>query len=433
MPSGGSQGKFSVMQQPLIQDNSTSRPQKGAGLDPIVIAGGGFGGLYTALALAEQPGHPPLVLIEPNDHFLFLPLLYELLSGELRRWQIAPGYQSLLAGKGIGWLRDKVDRIDTNSRQVHTGQGHTLTYSRLVLATGAGSDDFGVPGVQEHALGFRTLADVDRLQSVVRSLREGPLVGQRLAIVGGGPSGVELACKLADMLGDRAGIELIEQGPSLLNGSRAFNREQGLLALQRRGVRIRCGTRVLAVHGGYLELVPGGEGPEGRSPETLAVAAVIWAAGLRCQPPALLPAPACDNRGRLLCGSDLRLQNHADIFVVGDLVAMQGAPGAAPEEPVPAAPTTAQAAFQEAPVIAANIGHSLAGEPLENFAWKDLGEMLSLGLGEASLTGAGFTLAGPGAYQLRRLAYLARLPGLPLQIRVAAGWLAGNDGPRTRS
>jgi len=421
------------MQQPLDQESRTSRTPKEAGSDPIVIAGGGFGGLYTALALAERPGHPPLVLIEPNDHFLFLPFLYELLSGELRRWQIAPSYQSLLAGRGIGWLRDKVDRVDTNSRQVHTGQGHTLSYSRLVLATGAGTDGFGVPGVKEHALGFRTLADVERLQALVRSLREGPARGQRLAIVGGGPSGVELACKLADMLGDRAGIELIEQGPSLLNGSRAFNREQGLLALQRRGVRIRCGTRVLAVHGGHLELGPGGEGSDGRSSEILEVAAVIWAAGLRCLPPALVPPPACDARGRLLCGPDLRLQNHPDIFVTGDLAWIQGAPGSTDQDPVSEAPSTAQVAFQQAPVIAANIGHSLAGEALETFAWKDLGEMLSLGLGEASLTGSGFTLAGPGAYQLRRLAYLARLPGLPLQIRVAAGWLAGNGGPRTKS
>jgi NADH dehydrogenase len=239
---------------------------------------------------------------------------------------------------------------------------------------------------------------------------------------------VELACKLADMVGDRAGIELIEQGPSLLKECRAFNREQGLLALQRRGVRIRCGTRVLAVHGGQLELAPGGEGPEARYPENLAVAAVVWAAGLRCQPPNLLPAPACDNRGRLLCGPDLRLQNHADIFVVGDLARILGAPGTNPQDTFPEAPTTAQVAFQAARLIAANIGHSLAGETLETFAWKDLGEMLSLGLGEASLTGAGFTLAGSGAYQIRRLAYLARLPGLPLQIRVAAGWLAGNGG-----
>ncbi len=419
------------MPEPLVQDETNRRSQTGSGSDPIVIVGGGFGGLYTALALAERPDHPPLLLIEPNDHFVFVPLLYELLSGELRRWQVAPLYQSLLAGKGIGWLRDRVDHIDTTTRQVHTGQGRTLTYSRLVLATGAGNDSFGVPGVSEHALGFRTLADVERLQSLVRKLKITPPPGSRLAIVGGGPTGVELACKVADLLGDRVAIELIEQGPSLLRGSRAFNREQGLLALQRRKVRIRCDTRVQAVHPGRLDLAPSVEGL-GR-PESLEVEAVVWAAGLRCQPPALRPVVDHDSRGRLLCGPDLRLLNHADVFVVGDLAAVQDVPDSAIEAGGPIPPSSAQVAFQEASLVATNLGHSLAGEALDAFVWKDLGEMLSLGLGEASLTGAGFTLAGPGAYQLRRLAYLARLPGLPLQIRVAAGWLAGAGGSRSEA
>jgi NADH dehydrogenase len=396
-----------------------------------VIAGGGFGGLYTALALAERPDHPPLLLIEPNDHFVFVPLLYELLSGELRRWQVAPRYQSLLAGKGIGWLRDRVERIETTSRKVHTAQGRTLNYSRLVLATGAGNDSFGVSGVTEHALAFRSLADVERLQSLLRTLQANPTPGTRLAIVGGGPTGVELACKIADLVGDRVTVDLIEQGPSLLSGSRAFNREQALLALQRRRVRIRCDTRVQAVHPNRLDLAPGVEGLE--SLESLEVAAVIWAAGLRCQPPALQPAPARDSRGRLLCGADLRLLGHGDVFVVGDLAAVQEVPDSPPDAAAPPLPSSAQVAFQEASLVAANLAHSLAGEDLDSFAWKDLGEMLSLGLGEASLTGAGFTLAGSGAYQLRRLAYLARLPGLPLQIRVAAGWLAGNGDTGTKS
>ena len=139
---------------------------------PVVIVGGGFGGLYTALALAERRQHPPILLIEPNDRFLFLPLLYELLSGELRSWEIAPRYDSLLAGKGVAWLQDRVVRIDAQSSQVHTASGRCLPFSRLVLATGAQANDFGIPGVAEYSLGFRTLADVERLQRLIQTLKE---------------------------------------------------------------------------------------------------------------------------------------------------------------------------------------------------------------------------------------------------------------------
>jgi NADH dehydrogenase len=90
---------------------------------------------------------------------------------------------------------------------------------------------------------------------------------------------------------------------------------------------------------------------------------------------------------------------------------------------------TAQVAFQQADRLAANLLLSLAGEPLQPFRWKDLGEMISLGVGEASLTGMGLTLAGPAAYRIRQVAYLSRLPGLPHQLRVAAGWLSDLGRP----
>ena len=106
---------------------------------PVVIAGGGFGGLYTALALASKRHHPPILLIEPGERFLFLPLLYELLSGELRSWEICPRYDALLAGRGVAWLRDRVTAVDANSHQVHTASGRSLQFSQLVLATGGGN------------------------------------------------------------------------------------------------------------------------------------------------------------------------------------------------------------------------------------------------------------------------------------------------------
>ncbi|MFY8149168.1 MAG: NAD(P)/FAD-dependent oxidoreductase [Prochlorococcaceae cyanobacterium] len=394
---------------------TTAEP--GAAGRRVVIVGGGFAGLYTALCLAQQRHHPPILLIEPNERFLFLPLLYELLSGELRRWEIAPRYDSLLASRGIAWLQDRVERIDCQSRRVHTHGGRALGYGRLVIASGGQPATFDVPGVREHALFFRSLPDVDRLQELVERLRAQARPLQRLAIVGAGPSGVELACKLADLLEGTTLIELIERGPELLPQARSFNREQARSALQRRDVRLRCHTRVLELQAGSLSLRTDGPGDLRSEPERLPVEGVIWTAGFQARPPLLQPPVAGDALGRLPAEADLRLQGQNEIFLAGDVARV-------PDEEGLPLPANAQVAFQQAPCLAANLVRSLAGAPLEPFHWNDLGEMISLGRGEASLTGSGLTLAGAAAYQLRRLAYLTRLPGLPLQLRVAAGWLS---------
>lgn len=398
-----------------------SRPAELAEADPavaagVVIVGGGFGGLYTALALAAERHHPPVLLVEPQDHFLFLPLLYELLSGELRSWEIAPRYDSLLAGRGVAWLQDRVLRVDLTARCLHTEAGRRIPWQRLVLATGASTDTFGIPGADSHSLSFRSIADVQRLQDLVHHLAGSGRPLQRLAVVGGGPSGVELACKLADLTAGKAVVELIEQGDTLLPSSRSFNREQAQLSLQRRDVRVRTRTQVVEVGSDRLLVRRMPEGAQ----ELVPVQGVIWTAGQRCRPPRISPEVSADARGRLPCGPDLRLRGHDSVFVVGDLAAVPQA------DPTPnvSLPTTAQVAFQQAPLVAANLLRSLRGEPLQEFRWNDLGEMLSLGKGEAAVTGAGLTLAGPAAFQVRRLAYLARLPRLSLQVKAAAGWLA---------
>lgn len=381
-----------------------------------VVVGGGFGGLYTAQALARERRHPPLLLVEPRERFVFLPLLYELLSDELRSWEIAPRYDTLLAGLGVGWLQDRVERIDLERRTLQTASGRQLSWDQLVLATGASTDTFGVPGAERHTLSFRSLADVRRLQQLLSQLARSGRPLQRLAVVGGGPTGVELACKLADLCSGYAVVELIEQGETLLPLSRAFNREQALLSLQRRDVRVRCRTRVVEVGADRLRLrlLPGGE------EEQLSVQGVIWTAGQRCRPPLITPEPKTDAIGRLLCDQELRLRGREDVYVVGDLAAVPQTP----QDRDLSLPTTAQVAFQQAPVVAANLLGSREGRAAQPFQWSDLGEMISLGRGEAALTSGGITLAGPAAFQLRRLAYLTRLPGLHQQLRVAAGWLA---------
>jgi len=395
---------------------------------PVVIAGGGFGGLTTALALAAQKQHPPILLIEPQERFLFLPLLYELLSGELRRWEVAPRYDALLAGRGVAWLRDRVSHIDSDSHSLRTDSGRQIAYGRLVLATGGRSDDFGIPGVAEHGLDFRSLADVERLQALLQQLKQRQRPLQRLVVVGAGPSGVELICKLADLLEGSTILELVEQGPELLPNGRSFNRDQARSALLRRDIHLRTGTRVERIDATGLELVRGGVTPIAAadgSPdrqalppqrERLPADAVIWTAGMAANLPPISPAPERDRRGRVLCGGDLQVKGLSHVFSLGD-----GAVGGDDQPPLPA---TAQVAYQQAQQLAANLLLSLADQPLQPFQWNDLGEMIGLGIGQASLTGLGLTLAGPAAFQIRQLAYLARMPGLSHQLRVAAGWLA---------
>ena len=369
---------------------------------PIVIVGGGFAGLYTALELARRPGHPPLLLVEPRDRFVFLPFLYERLSGELPLWQMAPRYDALLAGHGIGWQRDRVAAVEPDSCHVVLESGQRLRYSQLVIATGAKPDSFGIPGVEEHALRFHSLEDVEALRAQL------PTIRNRVAIVGAGPSGVELACKLADLLRGQASVELIERGERCLPQAKAFNRSQAELALQQRDVRLRCQCGVQAVQAGQLTL----HNAQGQS-STLAVDAVVWTAGQRTALPA--GALATDGRGRLRCNASLQLESDSRIFSLGDTAAV-------PHDPE--LPATAQVAFQQAQLLARNLLLARESQPLEEFKWKDLGEMLSLGVGDATLTGMGLTLAGSSAYQLRRWTYLTRLPGCRLPLQVAAGWLS---------
>lgn len=382
---------------------------------PIVIVGGGFGGLTTALELARHPDHPPLLVIDPAERFVFAPLLYEVLSGELPTWTVAPRFDALLPGRGIGWLQDRVTAVDPGAATVTTAGGQRLAWSRLVLACGADDHDHAVPGVREHALFFRTLDDALRLRRRVDALRQSPRPLQRVAVAGAGPTGVELACKLADLLTGRAVVELLEAGPEPLVGCRAFNRDRAMEALARRDVRLRCSTRVRRVTavGADLEWQSVGQ-TEG---ESLSLDALVWTAGSR--PRQLGLTNASDPRGRLICAATLEVEGHPGAFALGDGALV-------PHDPP--LPSSAQVAMQQAALLAANLRRSLTGAPLEPFHWNDLGEMLSLGVGEATVTGMGITLAGPAAQTLRRLTYLTRLPG-SLPLRAAAGWMAAPIAP----
>ncbi|MBN3882318.1 MAG: NAD(P)/FAD-dependent oxidoreductase [Nostoc sp.] len=381
----------------------------------ICILGGGFGGLYTALRLSQLPWEskqkPEIVLVDQSDRFLFSPLLYELLTGELQTWEIAPPFEELLQGTGVRFYQGVVSGIDIDQQRVNVQEGPEIPYDRLVLALGGETPLDLVPGATAYAYTFRTISDAYRLEERLRFLEESDADKIRVAIVGAGYSGVELACKLADRLGERGRFRIVEIADQILRTSPEFNREAAKKAIDARGVFLDLETKVESIEQNTISL------EYKNQLDTIPVDLVIWTVGTRVAP-VIKSLPLKQNqRGQITTTSNLQVLDHPEIFALGDLADCHDAEG----QQVPA---TAQAAFQQADYTAWNIWATLTNRPLLPFHYQQLGEMMALGIDNATLTGLGIKLDGPLAYIARRVAYLYRLPTLEHQLKVGFNWLA---------
>ncbi|MBD1215368.1 MAG: NAD(P)/FAD-dependent oxidoreductase [Dolichospermum sp.] len=380
----------------------------------ICILGGGFGGLYTALRLSQLPWEstpkPEIILVDQSDRFVFSPLLYELLTRELQTWEIAPPYSELLQGTGIQFYQSTVSAIDINQQTVQLANQSELNYDRLVLALGGETLLDLVPGATDNAYPFRTITDAYRLEERLRILEAKNLEKIRVAIVGGGYSGVELACKLADRIGQKGRFRLIEVGDQILRTSPEFNREAAKKALDSKGVFIDLETKVVAIEKDSISL-------EYKSQvDTIPVDLVIWTVGTKVSPVVKSLPLKQNQRGQITTTPQLQVLEHPEIFALGDLADCLDAEG----KQVPA---TAQVAFQQADYTAWNIWATITNRPLLPFRYQPLGEMMALGVDNATLTGLGVQLDGSFAYLARRLAYLYRLPTLNHQLKVGFNWL----------
>lgn len=380
----------------------------------ICILGGGFGGLYTALRLSQLPWtlpeKPEIVLVDQRDRFLFSPLLYELLTGELETWEIAPPFSELLANTGVRFHQAEVDTIDIQTRQVQLKDASVLSYDYLVLAMGGETPLDRVPGAAEYAIPFRTIADAYHLEEQLRVLEQSNADKIRVAIVGGGYSGVELACKLAERLGDRGRLRLIEATDQILRNSPEFNRETATKALNDRGVWIDLDTKVQAIGAGTIEL------EYKDKVDSLPVDVVLWTVGTKVID-LVRDLPVKHNaQQQIITTPTLQVIDHPEIFAVGDLAET-------PDTEGQKVPPTAQAAFQQAEYAGWNIWASITHRPLLPFRYTALGEMMTLGTDNATLSGLGIKLNGPVAHVARRLAYLYRMPTLDHQIKVGLNWI----------
>lgn len=380
----------------------------------ICILGGGFGGLYTALRLSQLPWEstpkPEIILVDQSDRFVFSPLLYELLTRELQTWEIAPPYSELLQGTGIQFYQSTVSAIDINQQTVQLANKSELNYDRLVLALGGETPLDLVPGATANAYPFRTITDAYRLEERLRILEAKNPEKIRVAIVGGGYSGVELACKLADRIGQKGRFRLIEVGDQILRTSPEFNREAAKKALDSKGVFIDLETKVVAIDKDSISL-------EYKSQvDTIPVDLVIWTVGTKVSPVVKSLPVKQNQRGQITTTPQLQVLEHPEIFALGDLADCLDAEG----KQVPA---TAQVAFQQADYTAWNIWAAITNRPLLPFRYQPLGEMMALGIDNATLTGLGVQLDGSFAYLARRIAYLYRLPTLNHQLKVGFNWL----------
>lgn len=387
----------------------------------ICILGGGFGGLYTALRLSQLPWQgipkPEITLVDQHDRFVFLPLLYELLTGELQTWEIAPPYAELLANTGIRFHQAVVEGINVMDKQVRlspVGNNTNITelpYDRLVLALGGETPLDMAPGVAEHALPFRTVNHVYQLAERLRILEESNQDKIRVAIIGGGYSGVELACKLADRLGDRGRIRLVELGDTILRTSPEFNREAAKKALESKKVWIDLETGVAKVTADTLELSYKGQ------VDSILTDLILWTVGTQVAAVVKSLPLAHNSRGQLTTTNTLQVLEHPEIYALGDLADCKDASGQQ-------IPTTAQAAFQQADYVGWNLWADLTDRPILPFRYQNLGEMMTLGKDNATLAGLGITLEGNLAHVVRRLAYLSRMPTREHQLKVGVSWIA---------
>lgn len=380
----------------------------------ICILGGGFGGLYTALRLSELPWQqdekPEIILIDKGDRFLFSPLLYELITGEMQTWEIAPPFAEILDNTGIVFQQGEVTGINIQDKQIELADSSQLRYDKLVIAMGGKTPLNNVPGAINYAIPFRSLRDAYRLEEKLRLLEETNAEKIRVAVVGGGYSGVELACKLADRLGETGRIRVIDRGSQILKDAPAFNREAATKTLEQNKVWLDLDTEIEQVEADNISLVYKGQ------KDTIPVDIVLWTVGNQVSKLIIQLPLEHNQKGLLVTQPTLQVKDQEDIYALGDVADNSDATG----QKVPA---TAQVAFQQSDYCAWNIWASLNNRPLLPFRYQPLGEMMTLGVDNATLSGLGLQLDGSIAYIARRLIYLYRLPTLKHQLTVGFSWI----------
>jgi NADH:ubiquinone reductase (H+-translocating) len=391
-----------------------------------VIIGGGFGGLSAARRLRREPVQ--VTLIDRKNHHVFQPLLYQVATATLSPGDIAAPIRWILRRvRNVRVLMAEAQRIDVDARRLELADGGSLQYDYLIVASGSRHAYFGHGEWEQYAPGLKTLEDAIHIRRRIlvafeRAERETDPARQRalltFALVGGGPTGVELAGTLAEIakqtLRDefrsidtsRTRIVLIEAGKSILQTFPDSLRAAARRSLERLGVEVREGVAVTTVDAQGVTMANG---------ERLDAGTVVWAAGVAASPLVASLGVARDRAGRALVEPDLSILGHPEVFVVGDAAAFLHQGGT----PLPG---VAQTAMQGAAHAADNIVRLIRREPTRPFVYKNLGNMAIVGRGSAVADLPWARLSGPIGWLSWLFLHIVMLIGFRNRVVVLFEW-----------
>ncbi len=347
----------------------------------LVIIGGGFGGLYAAKALAGAPLE--ITLVDRRNHHLFQPLLYQVATAGLGAVEIAAPIRKVLRHqRNVTVLMAEAERIDAQGRRVLLAGGRELAYDYLIVATGAGHSYFGHDDWAAHAPGLKTLEDALEIRRRILLAYERAEAARddaerrawiTFVVVGGGPTGAELAGALSEIARHTltrdfrrfrprdARVLLLEGTDRILPAYPEELSAKAAAQLVHLGVEVHTGELVTAVDRTGVEV--GGE--------RIAARTVLWAAGVAASPLAATLGAELDRAGRVLVAPDLSLPGHPELFVIGDLAAFEQDGGQLPG----VAPVAIQGGRHAADAIL----RALEGRPSRPFRYRDRGSMATLG------------------------------------------------------
>lgn len=390
----------------------------------VVVVGGGFGGLWTTRALADAPVR--VTLIDRNNHHVFHPLLYQVATASLSGPDIsAPLRHIVRRQRNVTVWMDEVARIDAARRRIRTQHGE-LTYDYLVLASGSdcsyfGHDDWApvAPGLKDLddalAIRRRVLSAFERAECEPDPARRAALLG--FVIVGGGPTGVELAGTLAEMAQhtlrnefrvaqpSHARIDLVELGPRILPALPGRLSRHARHELERMGVAVHTGRAVTHVDRDGVML----------GDERISACTTLWAAGVAASPLARQLGAPCDRAGRVEVEPDLSLAAHPEVFAIGDLAQVQSGsrrvPGVAP------------AAKQMGRYAARAIRARLAGQRIAPFRYRDFGALACISRSSAVVDLHGIQLSGWTGWLFWLCVHIYFLIGFRNRMAVMWNWM----------